>query len=316
VSDDAPDLDFAVAADEAGRLDRILQRRFGASRRQLGRLFDDGHVRLDGKKADKGQSAAAGQRVTLATRPGGGPSLAPVAEPATALAVLFEDEALVAIDKPAGVASHPLRPGEGGTAANALVARFPECAMVGRDPREGGLCHRLDRGTSGVLVAARDRASWDAMRLRFGDGLIEKRYLALVVGRPAGDGLEAPIAQRGKRAAVVEAAIGDALPAETRWRVLEELGAYALVECEARTGRMHQIRAHLAAAGAPLVGDPTYGGPAALPELGDDADAAQPWPILHAARIGFAHPRSGAPIAIEAPLPAARAALLARLRAG
>jgi 23S rRNA pseudouridine1911/1915/1917 synthase len=306
------DLEFTTGADEAGRLDRVLQRRFGASRRQLGRLFDDGLVRLDGKRADKGHSARAGQVVTLGARPGGGDALAPVPQPDLPLVVVHEDASLIAIAKPAGMASHPLRPGERGTVANALVARHPECALAGKDPREGGLCHRLDRGTSGVLLAARDRASWEAVRRAFGDGQVTKRYLALVRGRPEGDGLEAPIAQRGGRAVVVEAAIGDALPAETRWRLVEELGAYAVVECEARTGRMHQIRAHLAAAGAPLVGDVQYGGEAALEAIGGEAVAA---PFLHASRLELGHPVSGAPLVLAAPLPDDRAALLARLRA-
>jgi 23S rRNA pseudouridine1911/1915/1917 synthase len=306
-----PELEFAIVDGEGGRLDKLLAARFGASRRQLARLFDDGHVRIDGKRADKGDVVRPGQRVALAVRPGGGDALAPIAEPDAPLDVLHLDAALVAIGKPAGVACHPLRPGERGTVANALVARHPECAAAGADPREAGLCHRLDRGTSGVLVAARDPASWRAVRAAFGDGAIAKTYLALVAGRPAGDGLEAPIAQRGDRAVVVEAAIGGALPAETRWRVREELGELALVECEARTGRMHQIRVHLAAAGAPLVGDVRYGGPAALP---DGTAIAEPF--LHAAALALPHPATGATLRVEAPLPADRAGLLGRLRGG
>ncbi len=121
---------------------------------------------VDGARARKGDRVAAGARVTLREQPAVGDALAPAAQPELPLDVLHLDATLVAVCKPAGPPSHPLRAGETGTLANALVARFPECAGAGRDPREAGLVHRLDRGTSGVLVAARDPGTWQSLRLR------------------------------------------------------------------------------------------------------------------------------------------------------
>ena len=147
--------DHSVAADEGGmRLDAFLSRRLGVSVGAARRLIDAGLVRLDGRRRPKGAPVAAGAQVTVAARPA-----APlVAAPGTpAVAVIHEDPSLIAMDKPSGMPSHPLRAGERGTAAQAIVARFPECAAASPDSREGGLGHRLDTATSGVLVAARER---------------------------------------------------------------------------------------------------------------------------------------------------------------
>jgi 23S rRNA pseudouridine1911/1915/1917 synthase len=148
---------FQVAADEGGRLDRILTSRFpGVGRRRWAELFAAGWVRIDGVQAKKGDRVAPGAEVTVRAAPPVGGELAPVPEIDLPLDLIHQDARLVALAKPAGQPSHPLRPGETGTLANALVARFPECAAVGRDAREAGLVHRLDRGTSGAIVAARD----------------------------------------------------------------------------------------------------------------------------------------------------------------
>ncbi|HEY8210675.1 MAG TPA: pseudouridine synthase, partial [Myxococcaceae bacterium] len=156
-----------VPAGAAGRrVDLFVSEALGLSRARVKRLFEERAVRVDGRPARKGDLLRAGQRVEVA---GGaveeGPALVP--EPDAPLSVLHEDAELVFCDKPAGRPSQPLQPGETGTVANALVARYPECAAAGDDPREGGLCHRLDVGTSGVLLAARTRAAWEAMRAAF-----------------------------------------------------------------------------------------------------------------------------------------------------
>ena len=323
---------FTVEAVEAGRLDRLLADRFpGVGRRRWAELLAAGEVRLDGRRARKGDRAAAGAVIELREAPAVGDALAPPPEPELPLALLHEDAQLVAIAKPAGQPSHPLRAGERGTAAGAIRARYPECAGASLDPREGGLVHRLDRGTSGVLVAARDRDSWQAVRRAFGAGQVSKRYLALVAGRAGAGECHAALAQRGRRAVLVGDHEAGAQEAETRWRPLAVAGAsgpesgggagedegeagagaLTLVEVEAITGRMHQVRAHLAAAGHPLLGDPLYGGPVDILRAG--RRIAIEHPLLHAAWIALPHPATGARLEIAAPLPPDRRALLEEL---
>ena len=171
------------------------------------RLIAAGAVRVDGRVARKGDRVSSGQTVDVddaAVRAG-----APRVEPDGTVAGgwLYVDDALVAIDKPAGVPSHPLRAGERGTAANALVARFPECATASADAREGGLGHRLDNETSGVLLAARSRAAWEALRAELGAPTCEKTYLAEILGASPDAGVEvAPIGRTGRRGARVRVA--------------------------------------------------------------------------------------------------------------
>jgi 23S rRNA pseudouridine1911/1915/1917 synthase len=313
---DAPDGSAPRAtrfqAPAPGRVDKLVAAHAGgASRRRVAALFAAGHVRVDGRVAQKGQIVAAGAMIEVAAPPASDADLRPVPEPGLVLPVLYEDAALVVVAKPAGMPSHPLRPGETGTAANALVARHPGCAGAGDDAREAGLVHRLDTDTSGVLAAALTPAAWSSVRAAFARGAVHKRYLALVHGAPTGAGCDLPLVHRGKR--MVAGVHGDpaALLAETRWRVLEQIGPFHLLECTAHTGRMHQVRVHLALAGAPIVGDATYGTPAlpvpdALPLRGH---------FLHAVSISLPHPVTGAMLTVEAPLPADRQDTLAQLRA-
>lgn len=304
--DDAPPVRFEAPA--AGRLDLLVAARLGgAGRRRVAALFAAGRVRVDGRVVRKGQHVAVGAVIEVLAPAGA--DLAPVPARDAALPVLYEDEVLVAVNKPPGVPSHPLRPGETGTAANVLVACWPECAAVGRDAREAGLVHRLDTDTSGVLVAARTQPAWLAVRASFARGAVHKRYLALVQGAPAGTACELALVHRGKRMAAAAPSAPSALPAVTRWRVRERLGAFSLLECTAETGRMHQVRVHLALAGAPIVGDRTYG-----PEL-PPADLPLRGHFLHALSITLPHPVTGAPLTIEAPLPSDRHDTLVHLRA-
>jgi 23S rRNA pseudouridine1911/1915/1917 synthase len=165
--------------------------------------------------------------------------------------------------------------------------------------------HRLDTGTSGAIMAARHARAWRALRAAFGRGEVEKRYLALVHSADIDDGeCAAPLAHRGNRMIVADQdALDTALPATTRWRVIARLSGFTLLECIARTGRMHQVRVHLAHAGAPIVGDALYRGPA-------PPGAMEPGHFLHASALGFCHPITGAAMRIEAPLPRDRQALL------
>ena len=231
----------------------------------------------------------------------------PVPQPELALTVLYSDEALVFVDKPSGWPSHPLKPGERGTVANALAARFPECIDASEDPREGGLCHRLDVQTSGVLAAARTREAWTKMRELFGGRDIDKRYWALVSGPIADEGeIELPLRHHPRHPDRVEAAADgvDARDAFTTFQVLGRSGEYSLVEARIHTGVLHQVRAHLASIGAPLVGDEQYGGP---PLEGLNRF------FLHARSLELRHPLSGRTLRVEAPLPPELTAALERI---
>ena len=177
---------LVVETDKAGqRVDLFIGEALGLSRAKLKKLFESGAVKVDGRVAKKGLLVAAGQRLTVVVSE---ERREVVPEPEAPLVVLHEDATLVAVDKPAGRPSHPLRPGETGTVANALVARYPECAGASEDSREGGLCHRLDIETSGVMVAARTREAWTAVREAFGGREVDKRYWALVTGPLADEG--------------------------------------------------------------------------------------------------------------------------------
>lgn len=286
-----------ITVGDADRADKALARAFpDAGRRQLAQLFDEGAVKIAGKRAKKGDRVAAGDVIELAREPVAGDALRPLPDPEAAaqLVLLVERADLVVIDKPAGMPSQPLRAGELGTAANAIAARFPECAAIGDDPRDGGLVHRLDIGTSGALVAARTAEAYRALRDAFGAGGVAKEYLAITGGRPLARSCEAPLAQRGKRAAIDYT---DGLAAHTEFAVERAAAAHALVRCSARSGRMHQVRAHLAHAGAPITGDALYGG-APLPE--------HPGFFLHAARLVLP-----GVLTVDAPLPARFASALA-----
>ena len=304
---------FSVDAASAGvRLDAFVAGALAISAAGARRLIAAGAVRVDGKRAAKGARVAVGARIEIAaaaatTKDGGRSPPLPDPELGRALRVIHEDADLVAVDKPSGMPSHPLRPGERGTVANALVARYPECAGAAPDAREGGLGHRLDTATSGVLVAARSRAAWEGLRRALGAADCEKRYLAEVEGAPPAAGeITAPIGRRGRHGGTVRVDGGrNPLPAETRWTVLAQGSATALVEARLRSGRPHQVRAHLAAAGHPIVGDDRYGG-------GGAVAAACPQLRLHAAGVRLTHPVTGAALVIEAPRPAWAAAFEGR----
>ncbi len=281
---DAP-FEFVVAAGEEDRLDRVLQKHMGGgSRRDVARLISEGRVRVNGKIARKGHLLAAGACVQVA---GGIPEPViayPDPQPDLLLELLFEDADLVAINKPAGMFSHPLRPGETGTLANGLVARFPDCRDAG-DPREAGLVQRLDIGTSGVILAARHRDAYQALRGEFKGKRVRKEYLALVEGATGPGGCDAPVAGS---------------EAFTEWTVERKLAGFTLLRCVSYTGRRHQVRVHLARCAGPIYGDREHGATT-------DSDTGA---FLHAETVRIAHPRTKSELFIRAPLPAARAALL------
>ena len=280
-----------VPADAAGmRVDVWLAAALELPRARVKELLERGAVRIGGRPPRKGDRTVAGARVEV-TLPDEDPR--PVPQPELPLSVIHLDPQLVAVDKPAGVPSHPLQPGERGTVVNALVARHPECGDASADPREGGLVHRLDTLTSGVLLAARTGEAWRALREAFSGRQVDKRYLAVVTGPVADEGeIDLPLRHRGDH--VEPAMSGGGREALTDFRVLSRAGDASLLEVRIHTGVLHQIRAHLAAIGAPVLGDTDYGG---RPLPGVDRF------FLHAARLGFSHPATGSRLEINAPLP-------------
>ena len=296
---------LVVAEDKVGqRVDLFIGEALGLSRARLKKLFDAGAVRVEGRVAKKGLLVAAGQRIQVVV-PEERREVVP--EPDAPLVLLHEDDTLVFLDKPAGTPSHPLQPGETGTVANALVGRHPECLGASEDEREGGLCHRLDIETSGVLVAARTREAWTAVREAFGGRSVDKRYWALVTGPLADEGeIDLPLRHHPRHPDRVEPAVegGEgAREAHSEFRVLAREGEYSFVEVRISTGVLHQVRAHLAAVGAPIVGDALYEG-REEPGLGRF--------FLHARALGLTHPVTRQPLHVESPLPPELLAVLER----
>jgi len=310
-SDTLNRLQYRVTPEEAGtRLDRFLMMKIpGAARRDVMGWIDSGRVRCQGQPARKGVRLPAGCRVEL-WPPDEHGARTVVPEPDLDVVVLHQDSWLLALSKPAGVPSNPLRAGERGTVANFLVARYPEMQGVGYSGLEPGLVHRLDRDTSGVLLAARTAAAFERLRSQFDQRRVVKVYLAVVLGRPPAEGTVAlPIgtrARRGRKVFVYEDPgetrnVRSLYPAETSYRVIRAAERCSLVRLMMRTGVRHQIRAHMDHLGHPVAGDGLYG-PGS--ERGTALASPPPRQLLHASEIRFCHPEDGRVLRIRCPLPA------------
>jgi 23S rRNA pseudouridine1911/1915/1917 synthase len=293
-------LALAVGPADAGeRLDRFIASRGGISRGQARRALEAGGVFLDGRRCKvAGRVLRPGQRVQVNLEEGGRPTPGPEALERRRL--LYADADLAAVDKPPGVPAQPTLTGDRGT--------LPELAAA----LLGGpviLVHRLDRETSGVTVLARTRSAAAALAEAFRTGAPTKTYRALCARAP--DPPEGRVNEplgRDPRHPGRRCVRADGEPAATRYRTLAVgPGGQALVEARPETGRTHQIRAHLAHLGAPLLGDPRYGGPRRVGEAG------VPRVMLHALRLEIDHPATGARLAFEAPVPEDFAALEAAL---
>ena len=309
-----------VAPAEAGvRLDRWLNARLpDLSRTRVQALVEAGLVRVAGRPAKASRRLKAGERVEAEVPPPPPEELVPEG---VDLHVIFEDAHVLVVDKPAGMVTHPGAGRDTGTLAAAALAHAPGVAGVG-GPRRPGIVHRLDKGTSGLIVLAKTQAAYGALTAQLARRSVSRRYLCLVHGRVKRDAgtIDAPIGRDPRsrvRMAVVTGEKGRR--SITRFRVLERWPGVSYVECRLETGRTHQIRVHLASLGHPLLGDETYGrrrasaagGPVPLPLLEGLGGVA-----LHAAGLAFVHPATGELVAFESALPGRMARLLDALRGG
>lgn len=306
-----------VLAQGGERLDKALAQASGLSRERIKALLGDGRVRIDGAEARQPSlKPAAGARWTIAVPP---------AAPASAqaqdlpLAIVFEDEHLVVVDKPAGVVVHPAAGNLDGTLVNALLHHCRgQLSGIGGVARPG-IVHRIDKDTSGLLVVAKSDRAHEGLARQFADHSIERAYLAVCGGQPSPAvgtirGAIARSATNRKKMALVEPHEEGrrGKHAVTHYRILDGLAGAALVECRLETGRTHQVRVHLESIGHALLGDPVYGRPptSLRPLLAELKFRRQ---ALHAARLGFIHPASGDHLTFASELPDDMRELIVRL---
>ncbi len=266
-------------------------------------LIDEGRVRVTGAAPKASYRVQAGEIISIEIPPAAPAAVAP--EP-IALDVLYEDDDIAVIDKPANMIVHPGAGRDAGTLVAALLHHFGGIDGLSSTggPLRPGIVHRLDKGTSGAMVIARNDAAHKKLVEEFRDRQVQKTYLALLHGRLKGESgrIDMPIARDLRRRTRMTTRRREGRSARTDWRVRFRLDAFTLIEADLHTGRTHQIRAHFSALGAPVVGDTLYGAPrqeragaTLLPPLDRN--------FLHAARIAFLHPRTGQRVEFHAPLP-------------
>jgi 23S rRNA pseudouridine1911/1915/1917 synthase len=312
---------FAVAAEDAGlRLDRFLAQHMAElSRTRIQTLMDEGRVLVNGEARKPSHRVAEGETVLVEIPE---PPQAGVEAEEIPLDVLYEDADIAVLNKPAGMIVHPGAGADEGTLVAALLHRFGGMrglSTVG-GPLRPGIVHRLDKGTSGAMVVALNDAAHKNLVEQFRARHVSKSYVALLHGRLKGEAgvVELPVARDLRRRSRMTARRSEGREARTSWRARLRLGGYTLIEADLHTGRTHQIRVHFSALVCPVVGDTLYGAPKherigtgakeiVLAELGRN--------FLHAARIGFEHPRTGTRIEARAPLPVELASYLRTLGA-
>lgn len=321
---------------DGSRLDRVLMhsapvKDAGVARAHIASLIRRGFVSINGEVATKsGQLVGAGDRVSVAMPLRDGEELAPYDLP---LSVVFEDKSLLVIDKPAGLTVHPGAGTGSKTLLNALVARrgladelSDQEETIGAPFAElerGGIVHRLDRDTSGLLVVAKTAAVHAALAKQFGERRVGRKYFALLVSTPRGKNthfgedtftIDAPIGRHSTQRTKM-AVVADGRRAVTHGRIIERLSWAIAVEFRLETGRTHQIRVHCAHRGAPIIGDLVYGNDAILPRTLELAAQRFGRQALHAATLAFLHPVTGEQLSFNSPLPAELATLVDTFRA-
>jgi 23S rRNA pseudouridine1911/1915/1917 synthase len=294
---------FTVAADgENARLDVFLVSVLpDRSRSQIQRLIKEGHVLLEGQAAAPNRPVRTGQHVSVAIPEPVDPE--PTAE-ALPLTIVYQDPDLVVVDKPAGMVVHPAAGHASGTLVNALLHHVDDLSGIGGEKRPG-IVHRLDRGTSGLMVVAKHDAAHEELSRQFREREVEKEYIALVWGDVhAGRRIDAPIGRDESNRKKMSARARRSREAVTRIVYAERVHpALTLVRVAIHTGRTHQIRVHLSAIGHPIVGDSLYGGVHRRVPGDLRAITHMTRPFLHAARLAFLHPSGHRRMEFESPLP-------------
>jgi len=301
-------LSESIPASLAGeRLDRVVALIADVSRAIAAVLVEVGGVTVDGKPAVSGKvKVVEGQEVGIDPSLIPRPQL-PAADPDVRVDIVYSDDQVIVVDKPAGLIVHPGAGNPRGTLINGLLVDFPEIADVG-DPMRPGVVHRLDAGTTGLMMVARTAVAYEGLVGMLSRREVGRRYAALVWGHPAQQSgiIDAPIG-RDHRDPTKMAVVVDGKHARTRYEVVERFTSprdVALVTCTLETGRTHQIRVHLESIGHPVVGDATYGGARSV--------LAAPRPMLHAEHLEFVHPVSGRVLSFDAPIPADMRAVIDR----
>jgi 23S rRNA pseudouridine1911/1915/1917 synthase len=293
------------------RVDAAISRLLGLSRTRAAELAAAGGVRLDGRTVGKSDRLLPGGwlEVELPEAPSAAVEVVP--EPVPGMRIVHDDDDVVVVDKPVGVAAHPSPGWTGPTVVGALAAAGYRISTSGAAERQG-VVHRLDVGTSGLMVVAKSEHAYTVLKRAFKERTVEKVYHALVQGHPepTTGTIDAPIG-RHPGADYKFAVVADGKPSVTHYEVLEMLPAASLVEVHLETGRTHQIRVHFAALRHPCVGDLTYG---ADPSLAARTGVQRQW--LHAVRLGFEHPGTGRWLEVTSEYPADLAAALEALRDG
>ena len=280
------------------RLDAAVSRMFGLSRTAAADLIGTGAALVDGRPAGKSDRVVGGAWLEV-DLPGPAVTVELKAETVEGLHIVYDDDHIVVVDKPVGVAAHPSPGWDGPTVIGGLAGRGYRVSTSGAAERQG-VVHRLDVGTSGLMVVAKSELAYSNLKQAFRDRTVDKTYHALVHGHPdpSSGTIDAPIDRHPKqdwRFAVV----ADGKPSVTHYRTLEAFRAASLLEIDLETGRTHQIRVHMAAVRHPCVGDLTYG---ADPTLAARLGLSRQW--LHARQLAFAHPADGRPLVFDSPPPA------------
>jgi 23S rRNA pseudouridine1911/1915/1917 synthase len=309
--------DSVTAAESGARLDVWLSARLcHLSRTRIKSLVESGDVLVDGRGAKAAHRLRTAERVEVRIPPLPLEQLTPEPSP---LEILFEDEHVLVVDKPAGMVIHPGAGQSGGTLAAAALAHVPTMAGVG-GPRRPGIVHRLDKGTSGLIVLAKTPLAYDALTAQLARRSVTRRYLCLVHGAvtPSAGVIDKPIGRDERsRVRMAVAREGRGKRAVTRFRVLERFPDVTFLECRLETGRTHQIRVHLASLGHPLLGDKTYGERRAMRTMDPvlaDLTSSLDGVALHAAGLGFARPGTEERLDLMSHLPYRIERILSHLR--